>query len=325
MNKQVMTLLNGDCLEEMKKIDSGSVDLIVCDLPYGTIKGMGRGGLAKEKGYSSAEWDVLVDTSIMFEECNRVLRNNGKACLFSQQPFTTELITKAVPNMPYSYSMYWDKKHFSNCLSSKKACVNYIEEILLFSKNHQKHDFKGFHPLRDYSKKIMDFVGLNIKQINGELGHRRAEHFFYVNSTQFSICTEKTYLELVTKYCFHSEDWFKTFDEIKAVDRAYRENLIKTMNEKYPSVFNLSETEKKKSNLFEYKKDFDGFHPTQKPVALLEDLIRTFSNENDTVLDMTMGSGSTGVSCVNTNRNFIGIELDEDYFNIAKERIEKLI
>ena len=88
------------------------------------------------------------------------------------------------------------------------------------------------------------------------------------------------------------------------------------------SVFNLWQGGKSKSNVLEYKKDNDGYHPTQKPVALLEDLIQTYSNEGNTVLDFTMGSGSTGVACVNTSRNFIGIELDEGYFQIAKQRIE---
>ena len=89
-----------------------------------------------------------------------------------------------------------------------------------------------------------------------------------------------------------------------------------------PSTFNLWEGNKYKSNILKYKKDYDGFHPTQKPILLLEDLIKTFSNEGDLVVDLTMGSGSTAVACLNTNRNFIGIELDAEYFEIAKERIE---
>ena len=93
-------------------------------------------------------------------------------------------------------------------------------------------------------------------------------------------------------------------------------------NKKYPSIFNLWNGEKFKSNILKYKKDYNGLHPTQKPVLLLEDLIKTFSNDGDLVVDMTMGSGSTGVACKNTNRKFIGIELDENYFNIAKNRIE---
>ena len=92
---------------------------------------------------------------------------------------------------------------------------------------------------------------------------------------------------------------------------------------KFESIFNLPKGEKFKSNVFEYKKDYSGLHPTQKPVALLEDLIKTYTKENETVLDFTMGSGSTVVAALNTNRKAIGIEKVEEYFNIAKDRIEK--
>ena len=110
---------------------------------------------------------------------------------------------------------------------------------------------------------------------------------------------------------------FVPYSELRKVQEEY--------TAKYASVFNLWQGGKSKSNVLEYKKDNDGYHPTQKPVALLEDLIKTYSNDGDTVLDFTMGSGSTGVACVNTNRHFIGIELDQGYFDIAKERIEKSI
>jgi site-specific DNA-methyltransferase (adenine-specific) len=104
---------------------------------------------------------------------------------------------------------------------------------------------------------------------------------------------------------------FKSYDELVAINR------------KYLRVFNLPEGQKVKSNVLEYSKETDGFHPTQKPVALLEYLVRTFTNEGETVLDNTMGSGSTGVACVNTGRDFIGIELNAEYFNIAKQRIDQ--
>ena len=100
--------------------------------------------------------------------------------------------------------------------------------------------------------------------------------------------------------------------------------MIEERKQQYPSTFNLNGLNSK-SNIFEYSKDNDGYHPTQKPVALLEDLILTYSNEGETVLDSCMGSGSTGVACVNTNRNFIGIELDDNYFNIAQKRINQAI
>lgn len=101
-------------------------------------------------------------------------------------------------------------------------------------------------------------------------------------------------------------------------------NELLNINNKYFKTFNLPINSKYKSNIFNYKKDYSGYHPTQKPIELMEDLIKTYTNENELVLDFTMGSGTTGVACKNLNRKFIGIELDEKYFNIAKERIENI-
>ncbi len=318
----MIKLYKGDCLIESDKIESGSVDLILTDLPYGTVKGLG-GDIKKYKRLSNSDWDNVIDTDKIMQIANRILRKNGKMVLTANQPFTNELINKAIPNLPHSYNMYWDKMHFANCLVANKAPVSYIEDVLVFSKNHQKHDFKGKHPLRDYFKIIIDYIGLNLKQINTKLGHRRAEHTFYINSTQYALCTEKTYLELIEVFEIDKVNEFKEFTELKQIDNEYRTDLLKQMNEQYPSTFNLWEGGKYKSNILKYKKDYDGHHPTQKPVLLLEDLIKTFSNENDLVVDLTMGSGSTGVACKNTNRNFTGIEMNEVYYDTAVTRTEK--
>jgi site-specific DNA-methyltransferase (adenine-specific) len=320
----MIKLYKGDCLIESDKIESGSVDLIFTDLPYGTVKGLG-GNIEKYKRLSNSDWDNVIDTNKIMKIANRILRKNGKMILTANQPFTTELISKAIPNLPHCYNMYWDKMHFANCLVANKAPVSYIEDILVFSKMHQKHDFEGKHPLRDYFKIIMEYIGLTLKQINTKLGHRRAEHTFYINSTQYGLCTEKTYLELIEVFEINKVNGFKDFAELKQIDTEYRTDLLKQMNEQYPSTFNLWEGKKYKSNILKYKKDYDGYHPTQKPVLLLEDLIKTFSNKNDLVVDLTMGSGSTMVACKNTNRNGIGIEMNDEYFSIAKKRVEKNI
>ena len=119
-------------------------------------------------------------------------------------------------------------------------------------------------------------------------------------------------------------DRFKEFAELKEIDTEYRTDLLRQMNEQYPSTFNLWEGGKYKDNVFEYKRDRNNYHPTQKPVLLLEDLIKTFSNEGDLVADLTMGSGSTMVACENTNRNGIGIEMNDEYFKIAEQRINNI-
>jgi site-specific DNA-methyltransferase (adenine-specific) len=238
---------------------------------------------------------------------NRILSKNGKMVLFAQQPFTTELINKQIANVPFNYCMIWKKDHFANSLISKKAPLNYYEDVLIFSKTH---DFEGIHPLRPYFKKVLDYIGLKKKTIVEAIG-QSADHCFRVDSSQFSLCTEKTYNKIIEVYGIDKMEGFRTFADIS------------TESDGLNSTFNLWQGGKFKSNILEYKKDYDGLHPTQKPILLLEDLIKTFSNENDLVVDLTMGSGSTGIACMNTNRNFIGIELDENYFNISKKRAEE--
>ena len=319
----MIKLIHGDCLIESEKIESGSVDLILTDLPYGTIANIGGSESINHGMQGKTSWDNVIDVNSIMQISNRILRKNGKMVLFAQNPFTTELISKALPNVPYNYSMIWVKDHFANSLIAKKAPVSYYEEILIYSKVHPKHDFEGMHPLRQYFKAVMNFIGLNLKQINSKLGHRRAEHTFYIDSTQYGLCTSKTYTELIEVFNINKMQDFKEFDELKIVDLEYRTNLLREMNEQFPSVFNLWEGKKYKSNILKYKKDYNGHHPTQKPILLLEDLIKTFTNENDLVADLTMGSGSTLVACQNTNRRGIGIELDEGYFKIAQDRISE--
>lgn len=303
----MIKLMQGDCLERMKEIPDGSVDAIITDPPYGTVTGIGDSNSVSHGMKGKTAWDTVIDREQMLDECNRILRTNGALILFSQEPYTSHLITNAHGNLPFSYRMVWLKDHFANSLIAKKAPVNYTEDVCVFFK---KYDTLNQHPLRSYSLKILEFTGLGLKQINQALGHRRAEHFFYVDSTQFGLCTEKTYREICASFEIDKQPWFIPYQELQIINRRFTRR------------FNLPEGKKFKSNVLQYKKDYGGLHPTQKPVALLQDLIRTYTNEGETVLDFAMGSGTTGVACKNLNRNFIGIELDEEYFRIAKERID---
>ena len=317
-----VTLLHGDCLELMKDIPSGSIDLILADPPYGTMKGQGLSPAARSLGLDNCDWDTALPTGQMFELISNVLRPNGKCVLFSQEPYTSKLITGEIPSLPFSYRAIWLKNTTGNPLKCNKAMLCKYEDILIFSKVHPKHDFDGVHPLRPYSENVFRFIGMTKKAIIGLIG-QSADHFFRFNSAQFSLCTESTYSELVEKFRIDEMTGFLQFEELQKIDTEYRTGLIVRMNNQYPSVFNLWEGGKSKSNVLEYAKDGGGFHPTHKPVALLVDLINTFSNDGDVVLDFTMGSGSTGVACVNTGRNFIGIELDQSYFDIAVNRIDE--
>ena len=305
-NDKGFWLMQGDCLERMKEIPSGSVDAIICDPPYGTVRGAGLDGWGGEK----TDWDIKLNTADMLAECNRILRPNGALVLFAQDPYTSELITGAHGNLPFSYRYTCLQDHLANALLAKKAPVNYTEDVLVFFK---KYDTLNQHPLREYSALVLAHIGKGLKEINTDLGHRRAEHFFYVDSTQFGLCTEATYSELIERYDFGCEPWFMPFFELVDIDRRFARR------------FNLPHGAKFKSNVLEYRKDYSGHHPTQKPVALLVDLVETYTNEGETVLDFTFGSGSTGVACANTGRKFIGIELDIGYFNIGLDRIEKAL
>ena len=301
-----MKLIHGDCLLESEQIENGSVDLILTDLPYGTVTGIGCGDLIKHGMKGKTSWDFVIDPIKVFEIANRILRKNGKMVLFSQEPYTSRLITQAIANVPFSYRMMWEKDHFANSLTAKKAPVSYFEDILIFSKTH---DLERSHPLIDYFTGELFNTGMNQSDINKLLGNKMGGHYF-TNGVQFCIPTEPNYKKLQETGYFQ-----KPYEEIKAIDEQFKKQ--------FASTFNLWQGNKYKSNILKYKKDYDGYHPTQKPVLLLEDLIKTFSNEGDLVVDLTMGSGSTGVACVNTGRDFIGIELDEGYFNISQNRIKE--
>lgn len=294
-------LYNGDCLIESDKIQTGTVDLILTDLPYGNMNGARLDGWENNK----TGWDFAIEPKKVYEIANRILRKNGKMVLFSQEPYTSKMINEVIANIPLNYRMIWKKDHFANALIAKKAPVSYFEDIIVFSKNHE---FEGLHPLKPYFKQVFEYIGHTKKTILEQIG-QRADHVFRFNSSQFDLCTIETYEALIYFYCIDKMEGFKVYEELEAINATFN------------ATFNLWEGCKFKSNVLEYKKDYEGLHPTQKPVLLLEDLIKTFSNENNLVVDLTMGSGSTGVACKNTNRNFIGIEKDEKYFNIAQKRI----
>lgn len=232
----MINLYNGDCLEIMKEIPDKSIDMILCDLPYGTTKN---------------KWDSILPLDLLWIQYERIIKDNGCIALFAQTPFDKVL---GVSNLNLlKYEWIWQKESGTGFLNSKKMPLKIHENILIFYKNppiYNPQMRKGFKP---YSQK------------NGRV------------STNYG----------------------------------YRGNVITVSNgERYPI------------DVIVFDRDKNKLHPTQKPVALLEYLIKTYTNEGQTVLDNCMGSGSTGVACVNTNRNFIGIELEKKYFDISKERIE---
>jgi len=299
-------IYNEDCLEGSKQIAPGSVDLILTDLPYGNMNTDG----GRKLGING--WDMAIEPEKIHEISNRILRKNGKMVLFSQEPYTTQLITNSNPNVPFSYRAIWEKDNFANALGVNKAMVGYYEDILVFSKTE---DTEKTHPLREYFYSEYEKTGLSYKEINRDFlgtafegGGGMAYNMLCRTRLYFSMPTKDAYSKL-QKTGFFDKD----YEELRLIDTLYKK--------RYSSTFNLWEGGKYKSNILRYKKDYDGYHPTQKPVALLEDLIKTFSNEGDTVVDLTIGSGSTAIAAMDTKRNFVGFELDETYYNLANKRI----
>lgn len=248
-NKDVVTneysLLFGDCLERMKEIPDGSVDMILTDPPYDT---------------TACKWDSIIPLESMWAELKRIIKPNGACVLFSSQPFTTNLICS---NMKcFKYSMVWKKSKCGSPLTAKYKPLTKHEDINVFSL-HKK--------------------------------------------------TLKYYPQM---------------SEGKPYKRKFTENKVNNMGCGIKGVETDNNGTRHPTTILDYPQQWrrqDQVHPTQKPVDLLEYLIKTYTNENEVVLDFTFGSCSTGVACLNTNRKFLGVEMNEEYFNIAKDRIEKVL
>lgn len=324
-------LYKGDCLEIMSKLPEKSVDLILCDLPYGVTE---------------CKWDSVIPFESLWAEYKRVLKMGGTAVLFGNQPFTSQLINSNLND--FSHIWYWKKNYATGHLLAKYQPLRDIEEICVFRCNSPAKNNEGQHEnLRNYFFDELKKSGLKRKDINKILNCQMSSHYF-TRGQQFEIPSEEKYKTLQTETGFFQ----RPFEDIRA---EYQAGKVESSNQHTYNPQGVTDMEKPKikvetennRNKFYpgvkpkiYKQTKTGYpknlleitgvtvdknrlHPTQKPVELLEYLIKTYSNEGETVLDNCMGSGSTGVACKNTNRNFIGIELDEKYFNIACNRLEE--
>ena len=247
--------MQGDCLERMKDIPDGSVDLILADPPYGT---------------TACKWDSVIPFDQMWEQLKRVIKPNGAIVMTASQPFTSILIASNIGQ--FKYEWIWEKGRATGHVHAKNKPMKAHENICVFSSGTTVH--------ASQSKRRMPYMPQKTK------GNPYKREVKSVNSGMMNHEPSKVNL-----------DYVGTITENKG-DR-YPRTVIKF---KMHNVGNQ--------------------HPTQKPVALMEYLIKTYTNEGELVLDFTMGSGTTGVAAKNLNRKFIGIELDEDYFDIAKKRIE---
>ena len=295
-------IYNEDCLEGMKKIPDKSIDMILSDLPYGTIKGASHYG-------NKVDWDVVINTKELFEQFKRVLKPRGRLVLTAQEPFTSELKEQSDTQLSFNYRMVWVKEGAGNPLFAKKAPLKYYEDILVFTK---ELGMDCNEELREYFRGLHNYINKTKTEIFNLMGNSKSDHTFRYNSLQFSLCTEETYLELTDLFDLKQYKFYKEYSELQELDE--NNNL----------VYNILNNKSNK-DVFHISKDNKSFHPTQKPVELFEQLIKMYSNSDDIVLDVCMGSGTTAIAAINTNRNYIGFELDEEYYNLANERISKTL
>lgn len=308
-----MELINGDCMNILRKMESCSVDLVVIDPPYNIGK---------------ASWDIIDDYTNwlggIFEELCRVLKDNGSFYFFHNdflQIVELQNHMKANTTFKFKQLLVWNKK-FNGCkgeeflqgfieVNSLRNYQKMVEYCMFYTKTNDvgittSNIRQNNHPtLRQYFKMILDHVGKSKSDIIRELGFEM-DHPLRWKSSQWDKPTPKTYDRLVSAYNLKNWVHYKPYEWIE--DLFWKERYTFNNQKSHHSVLNYDIAEKQG-------------HITPKPVELLETLIKHSSNKGDVVLDCFMGSGSTGVACKNTNREFIGIELDEEYFNIAKERI----
>ena len=318
----MINLMQGDCLERMKEIPSGSVDMILADVPYGT---------------TACSWDSIIPLEPMWEQLKRIIKSNGAIVMTASQPFTTALISS---NMKmFRYCWVWEKDQGVNFMSAKRQPLKVHEDVLVFYTDlaEQRGAAVEYAPLREYFQLERDRSGLSAREIQAVLGNYMASHYF-TNGVQFCIPSEENYAKLQSTG-FFPRPYHEIMDEYRRLGESIvpvTNNPQMTEGKPYVSgkgtsgevtgsvqkVQTVNDGTRYPRSVVSIKRQ-TGIHPTQKPVALMEYLIKTYTNEGETVLDFTMGSGSTCVACVNTGRRFIGIELDDGYFKIAQDRIEQ--
>lgn len=241
-------IIEGDCLEVMKEIPDQSVDMVLCDLPYGT---------------TACAWDAIIPLVPMWAAYKRVLTSTGAIVLTASQPFTTILIGSNLDW--FKYELIWEKTRATGHVHAKNKPMKKHENVLVFSPGTTVHASQSSTRMTYNPQGLIRKETPTVRKKGGAA------------------------------------------DTVMGSRPSHKDVLQEFEN--YPS------------SVLEFASEGSTVHPTQKPVALFEYLIRTYTNEGDTVLDNTMGSGTTGVACLNTGRNFIGIEKDPMYFGVAERRL----
>ena len=315
-----MNIFNGDCLKIISTIKN-KVNLVCVDLPY---------------GQTACGWDCPIDLKTMWIELKKVCSDDCVYVFFCTTKFGNSLINSNP--LWFRYDLVWEKSSALGFLSAKKSPLRKHEMLYIFSDTNSD-DLKNERNLnlREYAKKVKAFINQPIKQIHKTVGNQGISHFYSFTSTQFGLPTIKTYNILIEKYNLQKMEGYREYTSLKkewVKEPTKTYNPQKTKGKPYKSrggdlihvygsytVDTINNGDRYPVSVLRFNQPKKSIHPTQKPVDLCEWIIKTYSNKGDHVLDFTMGSGSTGVACLNTGRNFTGIEKDETIFKTARNRM----
>jgi site-specific DNA-methyltransferase (adenine-specific) len=305
------TLHNGDALEWMKSLPAASVDCVFVDLPYFGVVADDWDNQWKDRN-EYLDWVVS-----LAHEWKRITKNNSSIFVFCDEKMEAYIQVRLDEYFLLLNKIVWFKR---NNLPQKNAHLlrtfaPMTERALFYTTQYDstgweavKLDMNNFMPLREYFKEFQAALGLNIKQINSALGHRKAEHAFYWNSTQWDLPTEETYQELVrlNLHGFQPKEYEALRQEYEALRRPFNADKKTWDVIEFPIIGGDENTE----------------HPTTKPLGLYRRILSVITEPNQVVLDCCMGSGTAGVVALELGRSFLGCEIDPKYFSIAQARIK---
>ena len=301
-------LILGDCLTVMQGMEAGSIDCVFVDLPYFGIVGDDWDNQWKDRN-EYLDWVVS-----LAHEWKRITKDNSSIFVFCDEKMEAYIQVRLDEIFLLLNKIVWFKR---NNLPQKNAHLlrtfaPMTERALFYTTQYDstgweavKLDMNNFMPLREYFKEFQAALGLNIKQINSALGHRKAEHAFYWNSTQWDLPTEETYIELCALHPAKPKEYEALRLEYEALRRPFNADSKTWDVIEFPIIGGDENTE----------------HPTTKPLGLYRRIVSVITSKGQTVLDCCMGSGTAGVVCCELGRKFIGIDNKEKYFKIAEKRI----
>jgi DNA modification methylase len=326
-------IYNTDCFKFFEKEKDKIIDIVLVDLPY---------------GQTDCEWDVLIDLNKMWIELKRICKRDCIYIFFCTTKFGYKLIQSK--ERWFKYDLVWEKSRRLGFLNANKMPLRKHEMVYVFADGSQDKERKPLdfnQNIRDYAQCIKRYINKPINDIIKDVNNTQISHFF-TNSYQFELPTEKTYNKLIEKYKINDmpgfrdyqslkDEWKKTpktpktpltYNPQKTAGKTYKSNARKEFWSIYGRKVkgkptNTNNVDRYPHSILQFNNPVKSLHKTQKPTDLCEWLIKTYSNEGDNILDFTMGSGTTGIACINTNRNFIGVEMDKKIFKLARHRLFK--